>query len=123
MDIEGIAAICAIFVGQPWVLLHYITKWKTAATLTSGDETLLEELYLLARRLLPGGDRCAGATFSGTMPCPTAACTTRSVTKAASAASPTCCSWHPPHLGSCGRIAGGEKPVPTFSRDALEALQ
>ena len=51
MDIEGIAAIGAIFVGLPWVILHYITKWKTAATLTSGDETLLEELYLLARRL------------------------------------------------------------------------
>ena len=51
MDIEGVAAIGAIFVGLPWVILHYITKWKTAATLTSGDENLLEELYLLARRL------------------------------------------------------------------------
>ena len=30
---------------------HYITKWKTAATLTNGDEALLEELYQLARRL------------------------------------------------------------------------
>jgi phage shock protein B len=31
--------------------MHYITKWKTAATLTNDDETLLEELYQLARRL------------------------------------------------------------------------
>jgi phage shock protein B len=30
------------------VVLHYITKWKTAATLTNGDEALLEELYQLA---------------------------------------------------------------------------
>ncbi|MBX9884729.1 MAG: envelope stress response membrane protein PspB [Novosphingobium sp.] len=44
-------AILAIFVGLPWVVLHYITRWKTAATLTSGDEALLEELYQLARRL------------------------------------------------------------------------
>ena len=46
-----LVAILAIFVGLPWVVLHYITRWKTAATLTSGDEALLEELYQLARRL------------------------------------------------------------------------
>jgi phage shock protein B len=51
MDIEGVVAIGAIFVGLPWVILHYITKWKTAATLTGDDEALLEELYQLARRL------------------------------------------------------------------------
>lgn len=50
MDAEAIAAV-AVFVGLPWVILHYITKWKTAATLTQGDEVLLEELYQLARRL------------------------------------------------------------------------
>ena len=51
MDIDGVVAIGAIFVGLPWVILHYITKWKTAATLTGDDEALLEELYQLARRL------------------------------------------------------------------------
>ncbi|MCW1381543.1 envelope stress response membrane protein PspB [Novosphingobium sp. KCTC 2891] len=44
-------AILGIFVGLPWIILHYITRWKTAATLTTGDEALLEELYQLARRL------------------------------------------------------------------------
>lgn len=51
MDIEGVMAIGAIFIGLPWIILHYITKWKTSATLTTGDEALLEELYQLARRL------------------------------------------------------------------------
>jgi len=46
-----LTAILGIFVGLPWVVLHYITRWKTAATLTTGDEALLEELYQLARRL------------------------------------------------------------------------
>ncbi len=46
-----LAAIGAIFVGLPWIVLHYITRWKTAATLTTGDEALLEELYQLAKRL------------------------------------------------------------------------
>ena len=41
----------AIFIGLPWVVLHYITKWKTAATLTVDDESMLDELYQLARRL------------------------------------------------------------------------
>jgi phage shock protein B len=40
-----------LFVGLPWVILHYVTKWKTAATITSDDEVLLEELYSLAKRL------------------------------------------------------------------------
>lgn len=50
-DLIPLVAVLAIFVGLPWVVLHYITKWKTAATLTTGDEALLEELYQLARRL------------------------------------------------------------------------
>ena len=44
-------AICTLFIGLPWLVFHYITKWKTAATITSDDETLLEELYQLAKRL------------------------------------------------------------------------
>jgi len=43
--------IPAIFLGLPWIILHYVTKWKTAATITTDDEALLEELYALAKRL------------------------------------------------------------------------
>ena len=43
--------IPAIFLGLPWIIMHYITKWKTAATITNDDEALLEELYQLAKRL------------------------------------------------------------------------
>jgi phage shock protein B len=46
-----IIAVLSIFVGLPWIVLHYVTRWKTAATLTTGDEALLDELYQLARRL------------------------------------------------------------------------
>ena len=51
MDFEDILAIMAIFVFLPWIVLHYVTKWKTAATITTDDEALLEELYNLAKRL------------------------------------------------------------------------
>ncbi|MGB7417652.1 MAG: envelope stress response membrane protein PspB [Erythrobacter sp.] len=40
-----------LFIGLPWIILHYVTKWKTAATITNDDEVLLEELYNLAKRL------------------------------------------------------------------------
>jgi phage shock protein B len=40
-----------LFIGLPWIILHYVTRWKTAATLTSSDENLMEDLYDLARRL------------------------------------------------------------------------
>ncbi|MXO58525.1 envelope stress response membrane protein PspB [Altererythrobacter salegens] len=48
---EEAIPIIAIFLGLPWIILHYITRWKTAATITSDDEVLLEELYNLAKRL------------------------------------------------------------------------
>ncbi len=41
----------SLFIALPWIILHYISKWKTAATLTTEDEHLLDELYNLARRL------------------------------------------------------------------------
>ena len=43
--------IPAIFLGLPWIIMHYITKWKTAATITTDDEHLLDDLYQLAKRL------------------------------------------------------------------------
>lgn len=47
----GSVAIVAIFIGMPWLILHYVTKWKSSGTVTREDENLLEELYDTARRL------------------------------------------------------------------------
>lgn len=48
---EEMFIIPVVVIGLPWLILHYVTKWKTAATITSDDEVLLEELYSLAKRL------------------------------------------------------------------------
>lgn len=40
-----------LFIGLPWLVLHYITQWKKAGTLSVEDENLLDELYETARRL------------------------------------------------------------------------
>ena len=44
-------AIVTLFIGLPWLVFHYITRWKTSARLTGSDEKLLDELYDAARRL------------------------------------------------------------------------
>jgi phage shock protein B len=49
--IVGIVAISSIFIGMPWIILHYVTKWKQSPKITNEDEKLLDELYSLARRL------------------------------------------------------------------------
>ena len=51
MEMEPVLIVGFLFIGLPWIIFHYVTKWKTAATITTDDETLLEELYQLARRL------------------------------------------------------------------------
>ena len=51
---ELVAAILVptlFFLILPWMIFHYITKWKSNATLTREDENLLDELHDLARRL------------------------------------------------------------------------
>ena len=46
------AIVCLIlFIGLPWLIFHYVTKWKSAARLTGSDEKLLDELHDAARRL------------------------------------------------------------------------
>jgi phage shock protein B len=51
VDLDTISVMGILFIALPWIILHYITRWKTAATITTDDETLLEELYSLAKRL------------------------------------------------------------------------
>jgi phage shock protein B len=47
----GGLAIIVLFVVLPWLILHYVTKWKVNSGLTAEDETMLDDLYELARRL------------------------------------------------------------------------
>lgn len=44
-------AITTLFLGLPWLIFHYITKWKQAPKITVEDEKLLDDMFLLARRL------------------------------------------------------------------------
>jgi phage shock protein B len=48
---EELIVLPILFIGLPWLIFHYVTKWKQAKTLTMGDEKLLDELHEMARRL------------------------------------------------------------------------
>ncbi|HSX54644.1 MAG TPA: envelope stress response membrane protein PspB [Sphingomonas sp.] len=50
-ELVAIIAITSAVIGLPWLILHYVTKWKQAKTLTGEDENLLDELHYTARRL------------------------------------------------------------------------
>lgn len=47
----ALVVIPTLFLGLPWLVLHYVTRWKTAATLTNDDERMLGDMNDLARRL------------------------------------------------------------------------
>lgn len=46
-----IVVVGIIFVGLPWILLHYVTQWRKTGSLSAEDEKLLDELHETARRL------------------------------------------------------------------------
>lgn len=50
-EFMAVIAIVTIFIGLPWLIFHYVTKWKGQATLTEPDEKLLDDLHEAARRL------------------------------------------------------------------------
>lgn len=50
-EILAIPIVGMLFIGLPWLIFHYVTKWKSGATLTREDENLLDELHDMARRL------------------------------------------------------------------------
>ncbi len=50
-DLAPILICATLFIGLPWIILHYVTKWKQSPKITNEDEKLLDELYPLARRL------------------------------------------------------------------------
>ena len=46
-----IMVVGMLFIGLPWLMFHYTTKWKQAKTLTVDDENLLDDMHDTARRL------------------------------------------------------------------------
>ena len=51
---EGMTAavVCmTLFIGLPWIILHYMSQWRRAKGISIEDENLLDDLHDTARRL------------------------------------------------------------------------
>lgn len=46
-----IIVVPVVVIGMPWLILHYITKWRQSPKITEEDEQLLDQMYETARRL------------------------------------------------------------------------
>lgn len=46
-----ILVVGMLFIGLPWLILHYVTQWRRAGSITVEDENLLDDMYETARRL------------------------------------------------------------------------
>lgn len=46
-----VAVVGMLFIGLPWMVLHYLTKWKSGRGISQQDEVLLDDLHEMARRL------------------------------------------------------------------------
>lgn len=51
MNITAVLICGFLFVGLPWLIMHYVTKWRAAPKITEEDERMLDEMFNLARRL------------------------------------------------------------------------
>ncbi|MFC7047707.1 envelope stress response membrane protein PspB [Emcibacter nanhaiensis] len=48
---EVFGILFLVVVAPLWIIFHYITKWKSAKTLTSEDEQILADLYESAEKI------------------------------------------------------------------------
>ena len=47
----AVPVVGMLFIGLPWLVLHYLTRWKADRGISQQDEALLDELYEMSRRL------------------------------------------------------------------------
>ena len=40
-----------LFIGLPWLLLHYITQWRKTGALSPEDEHMLEDVWRAAKKM------------------------------------------------------------------------
>ena len=51
IDLTAVAVCAMLFIGAPWIVLHYSSQWRKAKGISIEDERLLDDLHDTARRL------------------------------------------------------------------------
>ena len=50
-QIVALVAVTSLFIGLPWLVLHYVTQWRKASGLRPEDEHMLEDVWKSAKRM------------------------------------------------------------------------
>lgn len=50
-NVVAILAVLTLFIGLPWLILHYVTQWRRSGQLTPDDEHMLEDVWRSAKRM------------------------------------------------------------------------
>lgn len=43
--------VAILFIGLPWLILHYVTQWRKSGSLKPDDEHMLEDVWKSAKRM------------------------------------------------------------------------
>ncbi len=47
----AIIAVLILFIGLPWLVLHYVTQWRKANNLSPDGERMIEDVWKSARTM------------------------------------------------------------------------
>jgi phage shock protein B len=47
----AIAAVLILFIGLPWLVLHYVTQWRKTNSLGPGGEHMIEDVWKSAKAM------------------------------------------------------------------------
>jgi phage shock protein B len=50
-EIIPIVVVAILFIGLPWLILHYVTQWRKVGQLTPDDEHMIEDVWKSAKRM------------------------------------------------------------------------
>lgn len=50
-EMVGIIAVLVLFIGLPWLVLHYVTQWRKANSLGPDGERMIEDVWKSARAM------------------------------------------------------------------------
>jgi phage shock protein B len=50
-EMIALFVVAILFIGLPWLILHYVTQWRKAGGLKPDDEHMIEDVWKSAKRM------------------------------------------------------------------------
>jgi phage shock protein B len=49
--VSGVLIVGILFIGVPWLILHFITQWRKSNALSADDERMLSDIWQTAKKM------------------------------------------------------------------------